>query len=783
MKLAMGNVIKTTAINFIRKPITNSINLSGLAISLSLVVLLSIYSYSELTADHFLAKNDHVYVIDLRNGINTPGILKDLIDQNIPEVESTIRITGAFQTPSFQIDDNDPIPYKLIFTDDGFFNIFNYRAVSGELRSALSNPMSVVITKSMSEKMFGKELPIGKSIKMNNNYNLTVTAVIDDSRSNSWLTFDAICSNYTKKIVRPNGEEFTSWIYGNFQTCLLLKNGADPDETTKKIMALFPESFGTSELACNLVPFKELYFSKYSSPEYYLIYGDKRKVMLLLLVASLVLVIALVNFINISSSQWLEKVKQFGIMKIIGAKPSYIFRNIILAAFLLFLIALGLAILFIDNSYLQSYLGIRFDQRLIHSVDFLIASIGCIFILSCLFSLIPAWKISNSKAVDNLKKSLGSTSGRLSIRGILVTAQFIIAIVLIAFTLLIQRQVKFGNNILNQSRIIGIKLNDQLRQKKDVLKNILINNPIVNGVSFTQYYPDQNIQHWGTKLITDEEEKEINVDLFNADSTFFSIMDLQLIEGRFYNNNLLTDRGKVVVNETFLQTYNVNEPIGAKVIVSMDGSSSEIIGVVKDFHYKSMKQPISPLVIINGTHSFYCLVKVNTYGSESIRSALDNIKIAASGLSPAFPVEVSIFDQAVSNIYESEVQFQRIFSIYALFAILISSLGILAMSILSCQRRIKEICIRRIYWAKAIEIITMLNKDFIKWVAVAFIIAVPIAWFVMYIWLKNFAYKTNLSWWIFALSGIIAFGIASLTISWQSWRAASRNPIEILRYE
>jgi putative ABC transport system permease protein len=779
----MGNVFKTTTFNFIRKPITNLINLFGLAISLSLVVILSIYSYSELSTDHFLAKENHVYVYEQSHGINTPGVLKDLIDQNIPEVESTIRITGAFQVPSFQLDYNDPIPSKLIFTDNGFFNIFNYKAVSGDPKTALNNPMSVVITKSMAEKMFGREHPIGKNIKMNNNYTLTVTAVIEDSRSNSWLSFDAICSNDTKKIVQPNGEDFTSWLNVNFQTCLLLKNGADPDETAKKIKALFPEDDGTSELVCNLIPFNKLYFSKYSSPEYYLIYGDKRKVMLLLLVASLVLVTALVNFINISSSQWLEKVKQFGIMKIIGAKPSYIFRNVIFEAFLLFLMALGLALLFIDNSYLQSYLGIRFDPRLIYSFGFLISSIGCTFLLSCLFSLIPAWKISNSKAVDNLKKSLGSSSNKLIMRGILVTAQFVIAIVLIAFTLLIYRQVKFGNNILNQSKIIGIKLNDQLSQKKVVLKNVLTNNPIVNGVSFTQYYPDQNIQHWGTKLITDGEEKEISVDLFNADSTFFSLMDLKLLKGRFYNNDLHTDRGKVIVNETFLQTYNVTEPLGAKVIVNMDGSSSEIIGVVKDFHYKSMKQPIAPLVIINGTHSSYCLAKVNAYGSESLRNALDNIKADVSGLSPAFPVEVSIFDQAISNIYNSEVQFQRVFAIYALFAILISSLGILAMSIFSCQSRIKEICIRRIYWAKAIEIITMLNKDFIKWVVLAFIIAIPISWFVMYKWLASFAYKTNISWWIFALAGMIAFGIASLTISWQSWRAASRNPIEIFRYE
>jgi putative ABC transport system permease protein len=784
----MGNVLKTTFRNFTRKPVTNLINLFGLAVSLALVVMLSVFSYSELTTDHFHVNGDRVYLYgQINKGINTPGILKELIDLNIPGVESTVRIAGTWpwQPTDFQVENNEPISSDLIFADEEFFELFTYNAVAGNLKTALKNPMSVVITKSLSEKLFGREQPVGKIMKLNNSYDLTITAVIEEPHTNSCLTFSAVCSNNTRKIVQPNGGEFTDWRFINFQTFLLLENGTSPDETAKRILALFPKDDQKFNTDKSLTPLKELYFSKFAVIGNYLRQGDRRKVMILLMVASLVLIIALVNFINISSTQWLEKIKQFGIMKIFGAKQSTIFRNILSEAFLIFFTALIISIILIDNTYVQVYTGIHISPQLVYSPGFIINSIACTFVLSALFSLIPAWKISNSKAVDNLKKSIESSSVRSSFRGILVTAQFTIAIVLIAFTILVQKQVRFGSSKpgLNQDNIIGIKLTDELREKKDVLKKLLLEKPIVKAVSLTQFYPGQLISNWGTKFNLNGEEKDINTDLFNADAAFFGMIGLELIKGRFYNNDLPTDKGKVVVNETFLRNNTITDPIGGKIVVSMDGRSSEIVGVVKDFHFKSVSQPITPLAIINESGAFYCLVKVHTSGFNSLHTAVRDIKAAVSELSPAFSVDVSFFDQAVANMYKSELQFRRTFTLYAGCAIVICCLGILAMSLFACQHRIKEIGIRKVNGAEAIEILAMLNKDFVKWVAIAFVIATPIAWYAMHQWLQNFAYKTSLSWWVFALAGIIAFGIALITVSLQSWRTATKNPVEALRYE
>jgi len=360
--------------------------------------------------------------------------------------------------------------------------------------------------------------------------------------------------------------------------------------------------------------------------------------------------------------------------------------------------------------------------------------------------------------------------------------------VLIAFTVLVQKQVQFGSSDLgfNQNNIIGIKLTEQLSQKKDVLKNLLKEKSAVKQVTFSQYFPGKIISYWGSQLILNGEKKNVNFDTFSADAGFFEMLGLQLVSGRLYAEDLSSDKKKIVVNETFLRENNLINPLGGTVNMGMmnqEGPSAEIIGVIKDFHYKPVNQPIGSLAIRNDSYASYCLITIQTKDFISLKTTIDNIKKTVAELSPSFPVEVSFLDQAIRDMYQSELRFRRIFSLLASCAIVICCLGILAMSIFACQRRVKEIGIRKVNGARISEILAMLNMDFIKWVGIAFLIACPIAWYVMHKWLQSFAYKTALSWWILVLAGIIALGIALLTVSWQSWRAATRNPVEALRYE
>jgi ABC-type antimicrobial peptide transport system permease subunit len=665
----MTNLFKSTYRNFVRKPVTNMINLLGLAVSLALVIILSVYSYSELTTDNYHKNGDRVYLFaNFKGRTYMPAILKDQVDLNIPEIESTVRLAGSWEAPVFQVGDHEPITSDIVTADPDFFKLFTYQAIEGNLETALKEPMTIVLTQPLAQKLFGNASALGKSVKMNNDKELTVTAVIREPQANSALSFSSITSIATRKIVMPNGEELTSWGWGNFQLFVLLKNGAKPDEVAKKIQVLFPKNNNESYADLKLNLFHEVYFSGITISDNYLHSGDKRKVMILVLVAALVLIIALVNFIHISSSQWLEKIRQTGVLKVIGAGKSSILLNILSEAFILFLMALFLAILLVQLlfPFISDFTGIHFNTSLLYKPSFLLVSIAGTFLVSLIFSIIPALSISSSKAVDNLKKTVEPGTSNPIFRGVLVTTQFVIAIVLIAFTVLVQKQVNFGSNNLGFGQDIGF---------------------------------------------------------------------------------------------------------------------SEIIGVVKDFHYKSFNQSIGSLLIQNQPQSSYCLVSLNTKDFLALHNTIDEIRASTSNLSPAFPVEISFFDQAIENLYQSELQFRRTFSLFAGCAVVICGMGILAMSLFACQRRIKEIGIRKVNGARIGEVITMLNRDFVKWVAIAFVIATPIAWYVMNKWLQGFAYKTELSWWIFALAGLVALGIALLTVSWQSWKVATRNPVEALRCE
>ncbi len=790
----MKYIFKSTYRNFVRKPATNLINLGGLAISLALVIILSVYSYSELTTDSRHKNGNRVYLFsDLVNGhVNSPAVLKTQIDLNIPEVESTVTIAGPWNNPVFQAEGRDPIESDIITADPDFFKLFTYEAVEGNLATALNEPMTVVLTEPLSKKLFGKESAIGKTVKIDNENVLTVSAVVKVPQVKSALSFNAITSNASRKTIYPNGGEFEEWGYWNFQLFVLLKQGANPEEVSKRISKLFPDYKERKENydLLKLNPLRQVYFSKFSLyGDAYLKCGDKKKVMILLMVAALVLIIALVNFINISSSQWFEKIKQTGVLKVIGANKVLILKSILTESLVLFLISLFLAILIVQLSFplISNYTGIHFNPFLLYKPAFLVTSIAGIFLLSLVFSIIPAMRISSSKATDNLKKTIKTGSSNAVSRGVLVTAQFAIAIVLIAFTVLVQKQVDFGSSNFgfNKENIIGIKLTPQLSARHDVLKKMIQDNPNAAKISFTQFFPGKLNEHWTSNQEINGIKKQLNFDTFCGDASLCQMLGLQLVQGRLFSDDLVTDAHKMIVNETFVRDNKMENPIGAKFVMGFGKNPplAEIVGVVKDFHYKPVTVPVGALIIQNEPRWSYCLVSVNTKDFKSLDRFIKEIKDETNKLSPSFPVEISFMDQAIEHLYQSEIQFRRTFSLFAGCAIVICCLGILAMSLFACQRRIKEIGIRKVNGAKVTEVMTMLNRDFVRWVLVAFVVATPVAWYIMNNWLESYAYKTTPSWWIFALAGLLALGIALLTVSYQSWKAATRNPVEALRYE
>ena len=734
----MKTFVKTIILNFIRNPVINLINLIGLAISMTLIIILSIYCYSELCTDNFHVNGKRVYLCGLsEDRIYTPGVLKENIDMSIPDVSATVRISGTWEASVFQAHNREPLISDLIYADEDFFKLFTYKFVEGTPETALQYPMSVVITNTLATMLFGSERALDRNILLNNNKNLTVSAVVEEPKTNSCLSFNAVTSVATRKIIQSEPGEYTEWGWRDFQTFILLNEGVDPDETAKKILALFPEDNRESFKDACLTPLKKVYFSKFKLyGSNYLISGDKNKIKNLVLVAVLVLVIALINFINISSVTLQGKIKQTGIKKIFGAKRLKLLLNLLGESFIFFLAAFAISVGLVNliTPYINTYAGIYYNQELTYSSEFIIFSILVIFVLSILFSIIPSYRISSSRAVDNLRCTGRTAKTDFYFSRVFVTIQFVIAIVLIEFTLLVQKQIRFGSNNpgFNQKNIIGINMTEQLAQKKNVFRNLLMEMPEIIEVTFTQYYPGKDISQWGTQLDMTGEKKQVNFYTFSADAAVLKMLKLKLVSGRFYNDSLSSDKGKVVVNETFLREHNLVNPLGS--IISMGERNYEITGVIRDFHFQPVIQPISSLVIRNDYFASVCLVSIQNSNYKSLNETLDKIKKTASDLSPSFPANVSFFDNAVKDMYQSESRFRWIFSLMAGCAILISCLGILAMSLFVCQRRVKEIGIRKVNGAKVSEILAMLNKYFVKLVVIAFVISAPVAWYVMYKW-------------------------------------------------
>lgn len=781
----MKQLLKITFRNFIGNPVVNIINFLGLTISLALVIMLSVYCYSEFTTDQFHENADRIFLYPRSNEyINTSALLKEQIDLSVPAVDLTTRVGKNWETSTFQVKGHEPFNSDLFFADNEFFDIFNYKTLTGNPGNALISPLTLVVTKSFAEKLFGTINVIGKTVKFNNNQLFTVKAVVEPSGGNSVFSFDAITSVETKQIIYPNPQEYSNWGWTSFLTFFRIKERAKPENVIKSIVSALPEN--AQKLGYNTaqpIQLKKLYFSSYKYS--FLHFGDKKKAITYALSGLLILIIALVNYLNISTSNWEEKIKQTGIRKVIGAKRTSIFLNLLSESFLFFIAALLIAsvLILINGAILSNYTGISFNKGFMLTGKFQYILTGSTLLACIIFSLFPALKISSSKAINNLKNKLNAKNKKSNTRAFMVTGQFIIAIVLIAFTILVKKQIDFGSSNLgmNQENIIGIKLNKQLQGKKDVLRKILLEQPAIQKIAFTQYYPNNTIESWNMEGMFNGEKKHFEFNTFSADAEFLSMLGLQVIQGDFYSDGLETDKNKALVNETFVLEHKLEKPIGERIQL-MTGEC-EIVGIVKDFHYKSVNEPIAPLIIQNRAEASFCLVKLYSSGFNNLHNNIQTIKAGINELSPSFLVEISFFDQAVENMYQSELQFKKTFTLFAGSAIIICCMGIFAMSLFASQKRTKEISIRKVNGAKVSEVLIILNKDFMKWVVVAFFVAMPVAYFVMNNWLENFAYKTNLSWWVFAMAGVLTLGVALLTVSWQSWRAATMNPIQALRNE
>ncbi len=780
--------LRTALGNFRNNKLLSLLNIAGLGTGLAVAILIFNYTYQEFQADKHHENLDQIYVVQNDNSAHVPYEMAPLIEDQVAGIKHVSMVwSGMMKEFVLNYGVGNSIQSDVIFTDNNFTNIFSFEVVSGSLKDALSQPQAIILTESESLRLFGDEDPIGKTISLKaklvflGESPVEVKAVIKDLPENSNLRFKAAVSFVTASKMMFWLDQCI-WSCSNVQNYIMLEKGQDPlilaTQMSEQLRPLIPE-----DVPCefSLLPYEDVFFSSIRDD---FKHGNLKLIYTLGSIALLILLIATINYINLSMAGSSKRLNEVGIKKIAGVENWQLIRQFLVESILISLLAmiLGLFLAWILTPSINSLSvitlpGIPFTSIKLWLV-LIFASVGIGFVAG----LIPALGLSKFRPIALLTGKSKSHYKGINLKRGLIVFQFAISIALIICTLTITRQLSHVKNLnmgFSAENVINIKTSPEVINT--TLKDRLQKIPGIEAVSFSRWYPGNIGENWGRPLVSNGIEADVNFACENADASYIDIMGLEIVQGRKFSE-LTTDVGSAILNEAAVKEFGLENPMDA--FFQKRGEINKIVGVVKDFNFQSLHNQITPMVIFCANEQLSSVnVKLAAGDLNSIQETLKQIKASWEEVSPSFPFDFKFIDEQVESLYQTEMVFGKIFRYGSVFAIFISCLGLFGLVISSTEQRKKEIGIRRVNGARILEILLMLNKDFIKWVLVAFVIASPAAWFFMHRWLENFAYRTTLSWWIFALAGILALVIALLTVSWKSWETATRNPVEALRYE
>lgn len=756
---------------------------------MAVVILIFNYSWDELQADKYNENLDNIYVVKNNNRSHVPYEMEPLLSEQIAGIKHISLVESNMRHNfSLQYENEEALQSDIIFTNNEFLKIFSFQLVQGRLEDALLDPNSILLTQSEAQKLFGTHDVLGKTLSLKGNpaflgeSEVEVKAVIKDLPKNSNLQFKGAVSFSTAQKMRFWIDQ-CNWGCSNVQNYVTLEDGMDPlvlaEQMNKQLIEFVPE-----KVKCDFsfFPYSEVYFSDIRDD---FKHGNLNMIITMGSIALLILVIATINFINLSMAGISKRLTEVGVKKIVGIRSFTLVSQLIGESILFsfFSILLGVAMARILTPALNNLSVIVLPAIPIQSILFWAVIVVASILVGILAGIIPALALNKFRPISLVTHRISKVNGGFNLKRILIVIQYGIAIVLMVCTFTITRQLSLVRNSdlgFQTENIINVQLNPDTNTQ--ILKDKLLALPGVENVSFSRWYPGNIQENWSMDLVAKGEEREVKFACENADAAYIDIMELEMVQGRNFSTDLSSDIRAAILNEAAVKEWELEKPMEA--YFSKNGKVLKIVGVVKDFNFQSLHNTITPMVIFNEKEQVYTAnIKLSAVDITALRSTLEQIKLSWKEVSSGFPFEFKFIDEEVENLYNTEIIYGKIFRSGSLFAILISCLGLLGLVLSTTEHRKKEIGIRKVNGAKIGEILLLLNRDFLIYVLMAFVIACPMAWYVMNKWLENFAYKTNVSWWIFALAGALALGIAFLTVSWQSWKAATRNPVESLRYE
>ncbi len=767
------------------------INVFGLGIGIAAFLILFLYVYNDFTYNHFNKNLSNIYRVREGEGIQTKGTLLPKMLEQIPEVENGTRI---FDWEGIRMSHGETAFFENIhYVDTGFFSVFSFPFVEGPVRGEIQDKYGVVVSKAFAEKYFGNSPAIGKKLQVRfDNIFLHVNGVVDVP-TNSSIKFDVVSSYETGEEISPWVRDIHDWYNTFSETYVLLKDGTKPEGIDQKLQNIVHSYFfpvGENKTDLNLLAFRD-YHAKQES--------NQTLMIILSIIALGIIGIAVVNFINLTITSSLSRTREIGIKKVTGATSRYLFGQMmgetLIVSFIALLVGCILTVLLLPS------FNRLFETRLLFTpaqnglLVLLLLSVW--LVVGILSGLIPSLFWARAKLSESLHGNLFVNGKTNASRHSLVVVQFVIAIMLISGTFFVRKQINFmieKDPKFDKEHVLVAELNSwqypdeqAASQKFKLIAEELEVSPFVESACFSQSIPGTYNENYNTFYPEAGSAVErIHLRKSYVGKNYFKTYGIRMLDGMGFDQDLSTYKNSMVLNKTAMKKLGYEEVSGQILHESSKtGNPNTLIGMVDDFSYQGAQKEMQPLA-----HFFTEWENFANWDYLSVRAkpgatfqVIELMKEKWQQTNPSESVNYFFAEDKLNQQYKEYVKVSRITAWFSVVAIILSCIGLFALSSYAMTRRTKEIGIRKVNGARISEILTMLNKDFIKWVAIAFIIATPIAWFAMHKWLENFAYKTELSWWIFALAGVLALGIALLTVSWQSWKAATRNPVEALRYE
>ena len=788
-KIAWRNLIRDRQFTFL--------NLIGLSTGLASAILIYLWVNDEMSVDKFNEKDSQIYKamynIQTPNDILTldftPYPLADALIKEMPEVEyatSVNTFTDLFAGQGVISYGSNHIKAQGIFATRDYFNVFSYKLIQGDKNSVLANKMGVVVSEKLANKLFNTtENIIGKTLEWDHRINLQgpfhISGVFENPPSNSTNQFDIIFNYEMLLEAEPNAKD---WKGTYAETYLVLKKGTNAALFDKKIRD-FSKSNDPANAKCTL--FIQQFSKKYLYGRYengVQAGGRIQYVRLFSIIALFILIIACINFMNLSTAQATKKMKEIGVRKTIGAsRKSLIIQFLgqsILMAFLSLIIAIGLISLILPqfNEITGKQLHLSIDA------NFILPVAGIALFTGLVSGCYPAFYLSAFNPVTVLKGKINTSLGEILVRKGLVIVQFTISVIFIVGVLTINKQIEFiqtKNLGYNRDNIIGFEREGELKDDPEIFLSMLKNIPgVVNASCMPGSILDGTDNQSGFSW---RGEKSDEAYLFKSPRISYDVIEtlgLELLAGRSFSRAFKDDDSKIILNESAVKKMDLKNPIGK--IIKTGNSEGQIIGIVKDFQYGSMHQRIEPLIFRfrDARAGKNILVKIKS-GTET--ATIKQIESQYKKLHPKYPFEFSFLDEDYQRLYASEQKIGSLSKYFAGLAIIISCLGLFGLAAFTAQKRQKEIGIRKIVGATISNIVVILSGDFLKLVFISILIALPVAWWAMNKWLEDFAYKVSINWWIFIIAGMIALLIALITVSFQAIKAAVANPLKSLRTE